>query len=174
MDGVGISGNVSLDMSVLNPVGVPIAGVSKYDELKDKPKINGVEVSGSKSLDDYGIASKADVESKLTGKVLKGKAHPVRKRMGGGERQHDRRDGERHEIVAFLPGLAVLNVLDQLHQPDVLWRRDGVGLEGDALPGRGFREALPQAGEHAGLAQQAGAHVERMALRPGERGDGAA
>lgn len=28
-----------------------------YDELKDKPKINGVEVSGSKSLDDYGIAS---------------------------------------------------------------------------------------------------------------------
>ena len=75
MDGIGISGNVSLDMSVLNPVGVSIAGVSKYDELKDKPKINGVEVSGSKSLDDYGIASKADVESKLTWNVLKGTAN---------------------------------------------------------------------------------------------------
>lgn len=62
MGGIGISGNVSLDMSVLNPVGVSIAGVSKYDELEGKPKINGVEVSGSKSLDDYGIASKAYAE----------------------------------------------------------------------------------------------------------------
>lgn len=51
MDGMGISGNVSLDMSVSN-----IAGISKYDELSDKPKINGVEVSGSKTLADYGIA----------------------------------------------------------------------------------------------------------------------
>lgn len=59
MGGIGISGNVSLDMSVSNPVGVSTAGVSKYDELKDKPKINGVEVSGSKSLDYYGIAPKS-------------------------------------------------------------------------------------------------------------------
>lgn len=57
MDGIGISGNVSLDMNVQN-----VVGVYKYDELRDKPKINDVEVSGSKSLDDYGIASKADVE----------------------------------------------------------------------------------------------------------------
>lgn len=57
MGGIGISGNVSLDMNVQN-----VVGVHRYDELKDKPKINGVEVSGSKSLDDYGIASKADAE----------------------------------------------------------------------------------------------------------------
>jgi hypothetical protein len=57
MDGIGVSGNVSLDMNVQN-----VVGVHRYDELKDKPKINGVEVSGSKSLDDYGIASKADAE----------------------------------------------------------------------------------------------------------------
>lgn len=57
MDGIGISGNVSLDMNVQN-----VVGAHRYDELKDKPKINGVEVSGSKSLDDYGIASKADAE----------------------------------------------------------------------------------------------------------------
>lgn len=85
MDGIGISGNVSLDMNISN-----VVGASEYDELRDKPKINdvevagnktladygiaenyealskkpninGVEVSGSKSLDDYGIASKADV-----------------------------------------------------------------------------------------------------------------
>lgn len=57
MDGIGISGNVSLDMNVQN-----VVGVYKYDELRDKPKINDVEVSGSKSLNDYGIASKADAE----------------------------------------------------------------------------------------------------------------
>lgn len=57
MDGIGISGNVSLDMNVQN-----VVGAHRYDELKDKPKINDVEVSGSKSLDDYGIASKADAE----------------------------------------------------------------------------------------------------------------
>lgn len=58
MDGIGISGNVSLDMNVQN-----VVGAHRYDELKDKPKINGVEVSGSKSLDDYGIASKVDVSA---------------------------------------------------------------------------------------------------------------
>lgn len=58
MDGIGISGNVSLDMNVQS-----VVGVYKYDELRDKPKINDVEVSGSKSLDDYGIASKADVDA---------------------------------------------------------------------------------------------------------------
>lgn len=57
MGGIGISGNVSLDMNVQN-----VVGVYKYDELRDKPKINDVEVSGSKSLNDYGIASKADAE----------------------------------------------------------------------------------------------------------------
>ena len=56
MDYIGISGDVSLDMNVQSAV-----GVYKYNELRDKPKINDVEVSGSKSLDDYGIASKADV-----------------------------------------------------------------------------------------------------------------
>lgn len=53
MDGIGIT----LDMNVQN-----VVGAHRYDELKDKPKINGVEVSGSKSLNDYGIASKADAE----------------------------------------------------------------------------------------------------------------
>lgn len=65
MDGIGISGDISLDMNVQS-----IVGVYKYDELRDKPKINDVEVSGSKSLDDYGIASKADVDSK-TGAITK-------------------------------------------------------------------------------------------------------
>lgn len=65
MDGIGISGNVSLDMNVQN-----VVGVHRYDELRDKPEINGVEVSGSKSLDDYGIASKTDVDSK-TGAITK-------------------------------------------------------------------------------------------------------
>jgi len=63
MDCIGISGNISLDMNVQSAV-----GVYEYDELRDKPKINGVEVSGSKSIDDYGIAAKSMLDSHISNK----------------------------------------------------------------------------------------------------------
>ena len=36
--------------------------VNDYEELNNKPKINGVELSNNKTLDELGIASKTKVE----------------------------------------------------------------------------------------------------------------
>lgn len=58
------------DMEIINETSLKLTmddvygvGVDDYEALSDKPKINGIEVSGSKSLDDYGIASKADASA---------------------------------------------------------------------------------------------------------------
>lgn len=61
MDGIGISGNVSLDMNVSN-----VVDAYEYESLIGKPKINDVEVSGSKTLDDYGIAAKSAMDEHIS------------------------------------------------------------------------------------------------------------
>ncbi|MDY3266229.1 MAG: DUF2817 domain-containing protein [Phocaeicola sp.] len=40
------------------------SGTTDYTELENKPTINNIELSGNKTLDDFGIASKNDLENK--------------------------------------------------------------------------------------------------------------
>lgn len=58
------------DMEIINETALKLTmddvygvGVDDYEALSNKPKINNVEVSGSKSLDDYGIVSKDDISA---------------------------------------------------------------------------------------------------------------
>ena len=39
-----------------------VPGIANYDSLKDKPQINGVELSGNKNANDLGLASASQVE----------------------------------------------------------------------------------------------------------------
>ena len=45
-------------------------GTSNYNDLSNKPKINGVEVSGDKTSDDYGVVSKGQGPEN-SGKILR-------------------------------------------------------------------------------------------------------
>ena len=39
-----------------------VPSIANYESLKDKPKINGVELSGNKTSEDLGLASASQVE----------------------------------------------------------------------------------------------------------------
>lgn len=39
-----------------------VPGLSNYESLKDKPQINGVELSGNKTTEELGLASMTQVE----------------------------------------------------------------------------------------------------------------
>lgn len=45
-------------------------GTTNYNDLSNKPKINGAEVSGDKTSDDYGVVSK-DQGPENSGKILR-------------------------------------------------------------------------------------------------------
>ena len=45
---------------------------SDYGELNNKPSINGVEISGNKTLDDYGIQSATDNDLNTKSKTIDG------------------------------------------------------------------------------------------------------
>ena len=45
-------------------------GTSDYNALTNKPQINGVELSGNKTSDDYGVVSK-DQGTENSGKILR-------------------------------------------------------------------------------------------------------
>ena len=44
-------------------------GTTNYDELDNKPSINGVELVGNKTSDDLGIATKEYVDSVITNSI---------------------------------------------------------------------------------------------------------
>lgn len=39
-----------------------VPAIANYESLKDKPQINGVELSGNKNANDLGLASASEVE----------------------------------------------------------------------------------------------------------------
>lgn len=43
-----------------------VPGISTYENLKDKPQINGVELFGNKSAEDLGLATKLQLEKMQT------------------------------------------------------------------------------------------------------------
>lgn len=55
--------NTTIDAGVL-PSGSSTGGTTKYTDLTNKPSINGVELSGNKSLSDLGIANYDDTQVK--------------------------------------------------------------------------------------------------------------
>ena len=67
-------GNVGFNIRPLDNVGfdlnnartIPIGGTSDYDRLTNKPTLNGVEISGDKTSEDYGITGGTTDYSMLT------------------------------------------------------------------------------------------------------------
>lgn len=52
-----LSGQVTRTIKLFGNIRVPVGGISYYEDLPDKPKINGVELTGNKTSQDLGIVS---------------------------------------------------------------------------------------------------------------------
>ena len=68
---INIEGKVVRNQSINGNMQTSLGGVKYYEELPDKPSINGVELVGNKTLDDLNIQSKDDFATKESAGVIK-------------------------------------------------------------------------------------------------------
>ncbi len=68
---INIEGKVVRNQSINGKIQSNVGGVKYYEELPDKPSINGVELVGDKTLDDLNIQSKDDFATKESSGVIK-------------------------------------------------------------------------------------------------------
>lgn len=66
-----IKGSVDKTQQLNGKMQSNVGGVKYYEELPDKPSINGVELVGNKTLDDLNIQSKGDFATKESAGVIK-------------------------------------------------------------------------------------------------------